>query len=235
MPSAAPFVSSLPTSEPQNRIISEPPSSVSSSKPHTSHGQDLRHLALAASMALETATEPSVTEPVTSSTKRSLSESGVSDDSHPVVSDICQPSKRPKLTSPSYKEVISTLLLDMQELISKTLAKLVVDQPQSLDVCTSSTSDTITVATDGGGASISNDDTSTYSGMPKGRLRRARRRKWEPGEEKLLKDLKRLQEIHQRPSDHVIAARLSRTESAVKQHWDIMEKERRCLGETRYI
>ncbi|RBA11758.1 hypothetical protein FPRO05_14260 [Fusarium proliferatum] len=234
MSSAAPSVLNLPVLEPHNRIVAEPSSSVSSNEPHNSHGQDLRALALAASTALETVKEPAVAKPaVTSSTKRSLSESDVIDDSHPLVSDICQASKRPKLTSPSYKEVISTLLLDMQELISKTLAKLDVDQPQSSGVCTSSTSDTIIVATDGGGASISIDDASTPSGLPKGRLRRTRRRKWEPGEDKLLQDLKRLQEIHQSPSDRVIAARLNRTESAVKQHWDIMEKERRRLRETR--
>ncbi|EXL39858.1 hypothetical protein FOCG_17525 [Fusarium oxysporum f. sp. radicis-lycopersici 26381] len=234
--SAAPSVLNLPVLEPLNRMAAEPSSSVSSNEPHNSHGQDLRDLALAASTALDTVTEPAVAEPaVTSSTKRSLSESGVIDDSHPLVSDICQPSKRSKLTSPSYKEVISTLLLDMQELISKTLAKLDVNQPQSSGVCTSSTSDTIIVATDGGGASISIDDASASSGLPKGRLRRTRRRKWEPGEDKLLQDLKRLQEIHQHPADRVIAARLNRTESAVKQHWDIMEKERRRLRETRYI
>ncbi|KAG9494975.1 hypothetical protein J7337_013204 [Fusarium musae] len=222
--------------EPANRMAAEPSSSVSSNEPHNSHGQDLRDLALVASTALETVTEPAVAEPaIASSTKRSLSESGVIDDSYPLVSDICQPSKRPKLTSPSCKEVISTLLLDMQELISKTLAKLDVDQPQSSGVCTSSTSDTIIVATDGGGASISIDDASASSGLPKGRLRRTRRRKWGPGEDKLLQDLKRLQQIHQHPADRVIAARLNRTESAVKQHWDIMEKERRRLRETRYI
>lgn len=234
--SAAPSVLNLPVLEPANRMAAEPSSSVSSNEPHNSHGQDLRDLALVASTALETVTEPAVAEPaIASSTKRSLSESGVIDDSHPLVSDICQPSKRPKLTSPSCKEVISTLLLDMQELISKTLAKLDVDQPQSSGVCTSSTSDTIIVATDGGGASISIDDASASSGLPKGRLRRTRRRKWGPGEDKLLQDLKRLQQIHQHPADRVIAARLNRTESAVKQHWDIMEKERRRLRETRYI
>ncbi|KAF9777046.1 hypothetical protein IL306_004675 [Fusarium sp. DS 682] len=211
--------------------------------------QGLRFLASPASTIEGSITEPSITEPssaektpardaASSSTKRSFSESATISDSQPSNSEVCQSSKRLRFTSISSEEAVSTLL-DIQNMISNILAKLNQDQPHSLipDVSVQSMSDTIQVALDGVGDDSGDDSSSTGSSFddsdsetelttsqPQGFPHRStQRRRWTKKEEKLLRRLKSTQKRNKgTPSDCEIANRLDRTESGVKQHWDIM-------------
>jgi hypothetical protein len=198
-------------------------------------------------------TEPSVTEPssakrtraqdaASSSIKRSFSESGPANDSQPSGSDVCHSSKRLRLTSTSTEEAVSTLL-DIQKIISNVLVKLNQNQPHSLmpDASVRSISDTIQVAVDGVGDDSGDDSSSTgfsfnnsdsetelTTPRPQGSQQRStQRRRWTEKEEKLLRALKGTQKRNGgKPSDYQIANRLDRTESGVKQHWDIMSQKK---------
>lgn len=198
------------------------------------------------------ATEPSISEPssaektpaqdaASSSTKRSFSDSATISDSQPSNSEICKSSKRPRLISISSEEAVSTLL-DIQNMISNLLAKLKQDQPHSLilDVSVQSMSDTIQVAVDGVGDVTGDDSSSTGSSFddsdnksmvtisqPQSSQQSTQRRRWTKEEEKLLRALKGTQKrTGGMPSDYQIANSLNRTESGVKQHWDIMSHKK---------
>jgi hypothetical protein len=248
----------------EDNIAAEPPSCDSSDRLLNQDIQALRVLASAATTMEGRVTEPSVTElsvtelsvtelssakrtpaqdVTSSSTKRSFSESGATNDSQPSSSDVCHSSKRLRLTSTSSEEAVSTLL-DIQKMISNVLAKLCQGQPHSLipDASVQSMADTIEVAGDEVGDN-SSDDSSTCSGFddseseievttsqPRCSQRSStQRRRWTEKEEKLLQALKGTQKRNGgKPSDYQIAGRLDRTESGVKQHWDIMlQKSRR--------
>ncbi|KAH7163660.1 hypothetical protein DER46DRAFT_309862 [Fusarium sp. MPI-SDFR-AT-0072] len=247
----------LPALESQDNIALEPSSSDANNRPHSQDGQASRVLASAAS-TMESFMEPSVTEPSVTelsstkrtpaqdaaslSTKRSFSESGATNDSQPSSSDVCHSSKRPRLTSMSSEEAVSTLL-DIRNMISNLLAKMNQDQLHSLkpDVSINSMSDTIEVAVDRVGDDSSDDSSSTRSSFddsesetelttspPQGLQHRStQRRRWTPAEEKLLRRLKSTQKRNGMPSDCEIASKLDRTESGVKQHWDIMLQKNR--------
>jgi len=188
-------------------------------------------------------TEPSsavksLTQVASSSTKRSFSESATTSDSQPFISDYCQTSKRLRLTSPLLEEAVSTLLC-VQEMISNVLAKLDQGQPHSLipDVSVQSISDSINVAMDGVGddssdnsssigSSFDDSDSETELTASKSRCsqqKSTQRCRWTKKDEKLLRTLKGNQKRNGgKPSDYQIANKLDRTESGVKQHWDIM-------------
>jgi hypothetical protein len=189
-------------------------------------------------------TEPSITEPssvISSSTKRSFSESGTTNDSQLSSSDVCHSSKRLKPTSTSAEEAISTLL-DIQKMISNVLAKLCQDQPHSpiSDVSAQSMADTIEVAGEAVGGNSSDDssigsscdvnesDIEVTTSQPRrSQQRSTQRRRWTRKEEKLLQALKASQKRNGgKPSDYQISNRLDRTESGVKQHWDIMSQKK---------
>ncbi|RKK97136.1 hypothetical protein BFJ68_g14145 [Fusarium oxysporum] len=183
--------------------------------------------------------EPSITEPssVISSIKCPFSEGGASNNSQLSSSDVCHSSKRLKLTSASVEEAISALL-DAQKMISSTVAKLYQNQPDGPMPCVSAQSiaNTIEVAADTVGGDSSDDSSNglscddneseievTTSQRRGSQQRSTRRRRWTSKEEKLLRALKATQKRNGgRPSDYQIANRLDRTESGVKQHWDIM-------------
>jgi DNA-binding NarL/FixJ family response regulator len=129
-------------------------------------------------------------------------------------------------------------------LISIVLDKLNQGQPHSLipDVSVNSMSDTIEVAVDRVGDDSSDDSSSTRSSFddseseselttsqPRGLQHKStQRRRWTSAEENLLRRLKSTQKRNGMPSDCEIASKLDRTESGVKQHWDIMlQKSRR--------
>ncbi|RKK67490.1 hypothetical protein BFJ69_g14458 [Fusarium oxysporum] len=244
----------LPVLEYQNNTTPEFLSPDSSSRLLSQDIQGLRFLASAASTIEESITKPSVTEPsisepssaektpaqdaASSSTKRSFSESATISDSQPSNSEVCKSSKRPRLTSISSEEAVSTLF-HIQNMISNLLAKLNQDQPHSLilDVSVQSMSDTIQVAVDGVGDDSGDDSSSAGSSFddsdsetelttsqPQGfQHRSTQRRRWTKNEEKLLRRLKSTQKRNKgTPSDCEIASRLDRTESGVKQHWGIM-------------
>jgi hypothetical protein len=201
-------------------------------------------------------TELSITEPrsaekipardaVSLSTKRSFSESATASDSQLSNSEVCQASKRLRFTSISSEEVVSTLL-DIQCMVSNVLGKLTQDRLHSPipDVSVQSISDTIQVAVDGVGNDSGDDSSSTSSNfdgsdsetelttsLPQGfQYRSMQRRRWTSTEEKLLRRLKSTQKRNKGiPSDCEIAGKLNRTESGVKQHWDIMGKAHRVL------
>ncbi|KAI7763779.1 hypothetical protein LZL87_014188 [Fusarium oxysporum] len=242
----------LPDLESQDNIVLEPSSSDANNRPHSQDGQASRVLASAASTMESfmepSVSEPSVTElsptkrtldkdAASLSTKRSFSESGATNDSQPSSSDVCHSSKRLRLTSTSSEETVSTLL-DIQKMISNVLAKLCQGQPPSLipDVSIQSMADTIEVAGDEVGDN-SSDDSSTCSSFDDSereievttsqsrcsQQRSTQRRRWTEKEEKLLRALKGTQRRNGgKPSDYQIASKLDRTESGVKQHWDIM-------------
>ncbi|KAJ4075286.1 hypothetical protein NW760_015414 [Fusarium oxysporum] len=233
----------------QNNTAPELLSSDSSSRLLSPGIQALRVLASAAFTREGSVTEPSVTElssakrtpaqdAISSLTQRSFSESGAANGSQPSSSDVCHSLKRLRLTSMSSEEAISTLL-DLQKMISNVLAKLNQHQPHSLipDVSVKSISDTIQVAMNGVGNDSSDDSASTSSSFdvsdseaelttsqPQGfQHRSTQRRRWTSTEEKLLRALKSTQKRNKgKPSDCQIASKLSRTESGVKQHLDIM-------------
>ncbi|EXA31368.1 hypothetical protein FOVG_17340 [Fusarium oxysporum f. sp. pisi HDV247] len=106
----------------------------------------------------------------------------------------------------------------------------------------SSTPDTIHVAEDGVGDGSSDDNLSTSSNFEDNsdsdsdreprpqtfQRKKTQRRRWTTKDEVLLRQLK-----HDMLSDCEIATRLKRTESGVKQHWDIMEKARRYREKTK--
>lgn len=106
----------------------------------------------------------------------------------------------------------------------------------------SSTPDTIHVAEDGVGDGSSDDNLSTSSNFEDNsdsdreprhqtfQRKKTQRRRWTTKDEVLLRQLK-----HDMLSDCEIATRLRRTESGVKQHWDIMEKARRCREKTKDV
>ncbi|KAM0368169.1 hypothetical protein ACHAPY_011553 [Fusarium culmorum] len=242
----------LPVLESQDNITLEPSSSDSSNRPHSQDGQASGILASAAS-TIEGLTKPSVTElssakrtrtqdAASSSAKRSFSESGATNDSQLSSSDVRHSSKRLRLTSMSSKEAVSTLL-NIQKMISNLLGELCQGQPYSLipDVSVQSMADTIEVAGDevGDGSSDDNGTCSSFDDSESERevttpqlrcslQRGTQRRRWTPAEEKLLRRLKSTQKRNGMPSDGKIATRLNRTESGVKQHWDIMlQKSRR--------
>ncbi|TXB97023.1 hypothetical protein FocTR4_00012176 [Fusarium oxysporum f. sp. cubense] len=204
----------------------------------------LRAVAAAANSMLAGATESSITtepgitiEPssvISSSIKRSFSEGGASLSS----SDVCHLSKRLKLTSASVEKAISALL-DAQKTTTIIGVKLYQDQPHSLkpDVSVQSMSDTIHVAADGVGDDSGDDRSNTGSSFddsdseteltisqPQGSQQRStQRRRWTEKEEKLLRAFKGTQKrTGGTPSDYQIANSLNRTESGVKQYWDIM-------------
>ncbi|KAF4493897.1 hypothetical protein FAGAP_9966 [Fusarium agapanthi] len=196
----------------------------------------------AANSMVPSATKSSITtEPssvISSSIKRTFSEGGASLSS----SDVCHLSKRLKLTSASVEKAISALL-DAQKTITIIGAKLYQNQPHSLvsDVSIQSISDTIQVAVNGVGDGSDDDSSSIGSSfddsdskteltisLPRGsRQRSTQRRRWTEKEEKLLRALKGTQKrTGGKPSDYQIANRLNRTESGVKQHWDIMSHKK---------
>ncbi|KAK2669760.1 hypothetical protein RAB80_015286 [Fusarium oxysporum f. sp. vasinfectum] len=243
MSEGALFGEGLLVVESQNNIAPEPSSS--SNIPLSQDIQALRDLVIME----ESVTEPSSAEKTpaqdaaSSSTKRSFSESGATSDSQPSSSEVCQSSKRLRFTSISSEEAVSTLL-NIQNIISNVLAKLNQNQPHSLipHVSAQSMSNTIQVAVDGVGHDSSEDrsgigsnlddsdsETELTSSQPNGfPLRSTQRRRWTPAEEKLLRRLKSIQKRDGMPSDCEIASKLDRTESGVKQHWDIMlQKSRR--------
>ncbi|KAM0368574.1 hypothetical protein ACHAO7_011246 [Fusarium culmorum] len=192
-------------------------------------------------------TEPSsavksLTQVASSSTKRSFSESATTSDSQPFISGYCQTSKRLRLTSPLLEEAVSTLLC-VQNMISNVLAKLDQGQPHSLmpDVSVRSISDSINVAVDGVSDGSGDDNTSIGSSFddsdsetelatlkPQGSQRKStQRRRWTEKDEKLLRTLKGNQKRNRgKPSDYQIANKLGRTESGVKQHWDIITRKK---------
>ncbi|RBA11046.1 hypothetical protein FPRO05_14276 [Fusarium proliferatum] len=98
----------------------------------------------------------------------------------------------------------------------------------------SSTPDTMHVAENGVGDGSSDDNLSTSSSFEDNsdsdreprhqtfQRKKTQRRRWTTKDEDLLRQLK-----HDMLSDCEIATRLKRTESGVKQHWDIMERARR--------
>jgi hypothetical protein len=213
--------------------------------------QALRDLASAPSatepsVKESTVTESTVTEPssakrtpaqgaASSSTKRSFSESGATS------SVVCNSSKRLRVASTSSEEAIP-LLLEIQKMISNVLAKLDQEQPQSPipDPSDQPIYETIQVAMDEGN-DISSDDSSeigniddtdseTESAISQRQARQHRstqRRRWTEKEEKLLQRLKSIQKRNKgMPADFEIASRLGRTESGVKQHWDIMSQKK---------
>ncbi|SPJ72370.1 uncharacterized protein FTOL_02098 [Fusarium torulosum] len=225
----------------EDNIAPEPLSSDSSGKLLNQDIQALRVLASAATTMAGSVTEPSVTEPssakraptqgdTSSSTKRSFSESGATS------SVVCNSSKRLRVASTSTEEAVS-LLLEIQKMISNVLAKLDQEQPQSPvpDPSAQPIYETIQVAMDEGN-DISSDDSSeigimddtdseTESAIPQRRGRQHRstqRRRWTELEEDILRRLKGAQKRNGMPSDGEIARKLDRTESGVKQHWDIM-------------
>ncbi|KAF4415115.1 hypothetical protein FACUT_13665 [Fusarium acutatum] len=217
-----------------------PESSSSSNRPLSQDIQALRNLVTME----ESVTEPSSAEKTPtqdaapSSTKRSFSESGATSDSQPSSSEVWQSPKRLRFTSISSEEAVSTFL-DIQKIISNVLAKRNQDQPHSLipDVSVQSMSDTIQVAMDGVGDDSSDDSANTSSSFDDSESetelttlqtqgfhhRSTQRRRWTSMEENLLRALKSTQKRSKgKPSDCQIASKLSRTESGVKQHWDIM-------------
>ncbi|KAF5675903.1 hypothetical protein FDENT_9620 [Fusarium denticulatum] len=229
----------------QGHIALEPPTCDSSNTYHKHDRQDdqpSRALALTASSMMGSVTESSSVErmPVQatiSSTRRSFS-SGVSNVSRPSFTNVCHPSKRLKITSPSSEEAISTLI-NIQKLISGVLDKFNQEQTCGLipDVSVESISDTIEVAVDRLGDDSSDDSSSTCSSYdseseseltasqpPSLQHKSTQRRRWTQAEEMLLSRLKSAQKRNGMLSDCEIARKLRRTKSGVKQHWDIMEK-----------
>ncbi|KAG7402991.1 hypothetical protein Forpe1208_v016758 [Fusarium oxysporum f. sp. rapae] len=185
-------------------------------------------------------TEPGITEPssvISSSIKRPFSEGGASNNSQLSSSDVCHLSKQLKLTSASVGKAISALL-DAQKTISIIGTKLYQNQPDSPMpyVSAQSIANTIEVAADTVGGDSSDDSSNglscddneseievTTSQPRHSQQRSTQRRRWTKKEEKLLRALKAVQKRNAgRPSDYQIANRLDRTESGVKQHWDIM-------------
>lgn len=239
----------------QNDIALEFISSDSSSRLLSQDIQALPVLVSTASTMEPSLAEPSVTVAsfveempaqvaISSSTKRSFSESGATNVSQPSVLDVCHPSKRLTFTLTSSEEAVSTLL-DIRNMISNLLAKLNQDQPhrEISDVNVNSMSDTIEVAVDKVYDDSSDDGSSTRSSFndsegetelitsqPRGLQHRStRRRRWTPAEEKLLRRLKSTQKRNGILSDFEIAGKLDRTESGVKQHWEIvLQKNRQC-------
>ncbi|RKK88983.1 hypothetical protein BFJ71_g12683 [Fusarium oxysporum] len=232
----------------EDNTAPEPSSSDSNDRFLNQDIQSLQVLASAASTMEGSVMKSSVTEPssaektpaqdaASSSTKRSFSESGATNNSLPSSSDVCHSSKRLRLTSMSSEEAVSTLL-NIQKMISNLLAKLCQGQPHCLipDVSVQSMADTIEVAGDEVGDNSSDDSSACSSfdddeseievstSQPRCfQQRSTQRRRWTDKEEKLLRALKGTQKRNGgKPSDYQIASRLDRTESGVKQHWDIM-------------
>ncbi|EXA31759.1 hypothetical protein FOVG_16996 [Fusarium oxysporum f. sp. pisi HDV247] len=238
----------VPVLQCQNNTAPELLSSDSSSRLLSQNIQASRVLASAAStregsvMELSSAKRTPAQDAASSSTKRSFSESDATSDSQPSSSEAYHSPKRQRFTSISSEEAVSTLL-DIQKMILNVLAKLNQDQPHSLipDVSAQSISDTIQVAVNevghdssddssGIGSNLDDSDSETELAAPPQNLqyRSTQRRRWTTGEEKLLRRLKSTQKRNGIPSDCDIASKLDRTESGVKQHWDVMlQKSRR--------
>ncbi|EXK27034.1 hypothetical protein FOMG_16472 [Fusarium oxysporum f. sp. melonis 26406] len=219
----------------------EPSSSTPGNRRVSLDDMKLRAVAAAANSMLPGTTESTITtEPssvISSSIKRPFSEGGASNNSQLSSSDVCHLSKRLKLTSASVEKAMSALL-DAQKTISSIGAELYQNQPDSLMpyVSAQSIANTIEVAPDTVGGDSSDDSSNglsyddneseievTTSQPRRSQQRSTQRRRWTKKEEKLLRALKATQKRNAgSPSDYQIANKLDRTESGVKQHWDIM-------------
>ncbi|KAJ4248063.1 hypothetical protein NW762_012833 [Fusarium torreyae] len=247
---------SFPVSECQKNIARELQSSDQDDVLANRDVRALHALASATSIVEKSDTRPNVLPSITesisdektpalhasaTSVKRPFSDGDATSHNKLAISDVYQPAKRVKVTSVSPNEAVSTLL-DIQKMVSNVLAKMNQDQSYDpiSDVDVQTVHDTIEVNTDE--PSDENDDVSNASSSFNDRdsdtglktsqsqgfqHRSTQRRRWTRAEEMLLSRLKNTQKRNGILSDYEIAGRLDRTESGVKQHWDIMEKAQR--------
>ncbi|KAF5669912.1 hypothetical protein FDENT_11378 [Fusarium denticulatum] len=107
----------------------------------------------------------------------------------------------------------------------------------SQDNCFTPVLDSIRVAVDGMSDASNDDDSSNSSNFEDDsdrdraprphtfHCKKTKRRRWTTEEEDLLRQLKQSQQGNGMLSDMEIAMKLDRTESSVKQHWDVMGRK----------